>query len=62
MADDFIRYDVLIQEAMRGLVRTVLKDAGVRGLSGDHHFFISFDTNNPGVALSTACARNIRRK
>lgn len=53
MADDFIRYDILIQEAMRGLVRTVLKDAGVRGLSGDHHFFISFDTNHPGVTLST---------
>ena len=53
MADDFIRYDVSIQEAMRGLVRTVLKDASVRGLSGDHHFFISFDTSNPGVTLST---------
>ena len=53
MADDFIRYDMLIQEAMRGLVRTVLKDASVRGLSGDHHFFISFDTNHPGVTLST---------
>jgi hypothetical protein len=53
MADDFIRYDILIQEAMRGLVRTVLKDAGVRGLPGDHHFFISFDTNHPGVTLST---------
>jgi hypothetical protein len=38
---------------MRGLVRTVLKDAGVRGLPGDHHFFISFDTNHPGVTLST---------
>jgi hypothetical protein len=53
MADDFIRYDILIQEAMRGLVRTVLKDAGVRGLPGDHHFFISFDPNHPGVTLST---------
>lgn len=53
MADDFIRYDILIQDAMRGLVRTVLKDASVRGMSGDHHFFISFDTNHPGVTLST---------
>ncbi len=53
MADDFIRYDILIQDAMRGLVRTVVKDASVRGLSGDHHFFISFDTNHPGVTLST---------
>ena len=53
MADDFIRYDILIQDAMRGLVRTVLKDAGVRGLLGDHHFFITFDTCHPGVKLST---------
>jgi hypothetical protein len=53
MADDFIRYDILIQEAMRGLVRTVLKDASVRGLTGDHHFFISFDTSHPDVTLST---------
>jgi hypothetical protein len=53
MAEDFIRYDVLIQDAMRGLVRTVLKDASVRGLMGEHHFFISFDTQNPGVKLST---------
>jgi hypothetical protein len=52
MAEDFIRYDVLIQDAMRGLVRTVLKDASVRGLMGDHHFFISFDTRHPGVKLS----------
>lgn len=53
MAEDFIRYDVLIQDAMRGLVRTVLKDAAVRGLLGEHHFFISFDTHHPGVKLST---------
>ncbi len=52
MADDFIRYDILIQDAMRGLVRTVLKDAAVRGLLGDHHFFITFDTKHPGVKLS----------
>jgi hypothetical protein len=52
MADDFIRYDVLIQDAMRGLVRTVLKDASVRGLLGEHHFFITFDTRDAGVKLS----------
>ena len=61
MAEDFIRYDVLIQDAMRGLVRTVLKDAAVRGLPGEHHFFISFDTRHPGVKLSLAHARAICR-
>ena len=52
MSVDYIRYDVLTQEAMRGVVRTVLKDAAVKGLPGDHHFFITFDTQAQGVKLS----------
>jgi hypothetical protein len=52
MAVDHIRYDLLTQQAMRGVVRTVLKDAGERGLPGEHHFFITFDTCAPGVKLS----------
>jgi hypothetical protein len=52
MAVDHIRYDLLTQEAMRGVVRRVLKDAAVKGLAGEHHFFISFGTRSPGVKLS----------
>jgi len=52
MAVDYIRYDILTQEAMRGVVRTVLRDAATKGLPGEHHFFISFDTRDPGVKLS----------
>ena len=52
MAEDFIRYDILTQDAMRGVIRTVLKDAAARGLPGEHHFFITFDTRQPGVKLS----------
>jgi len=52
MAVDYIRYDILTQEAMRGVMRTVLRDAAARGLPGEHHFFISFDTRDPGVKLS----------
>ncbi len=52
MSVDYIRYDVLTQEAMRGVVRTVLKDAATKGLPGDHHFFITFDTQAQGVKLS----------
>ncbi|MBV8745553.1 MAG: hypothetical protein JO134_10985 [Xanthobacteraceae bacterium] len=52
MAVDHIRYDLLTQEAMRGVVRRVLKDAAVKGLAGEHHFFISFATRSPGVKLS----------
>jgi hypothetical protein len=52
MAVDHIRYDLLTQEAMRGVVRRVLKDAAAKGLAGEHHFFISFATRAPGVKLS----------
>ena len=52
MAVDHIRYDILAQEALRGLVRSVLTDAAKNGLPGDHHFFITFDTQAPGVRLS----------
>src|SRR6266480_4750556 len=52
MAVDHIRYDILSQDAMRGLVRTVLSDAATKGLPGDHHFYISFDTRSEGVRLS----------
>jgi uncharacterized protein len=52
MTVDYIRYDILAQEALRGLVRTVLADAAAKGLPGDHHFFITFDTTAEGVKLS----------
>lgn len=52
MPTDHIRYDLLAQNALRGVVRTVITDAAKRGLLGDHHFKISFDTNAPGVRLS----------
>ncbi len=52
MAVDHIRYDLLAQEALRGIVRTVLADAAKNGLPGEHHFFVSFDTRADGVRLS----------
>ncbi|HEV2602241.1 MAG TPA: ClpXP protease specificity-enhancing factor SspB [Microvirga sp.] len=52
MAKDLIRYDLLVQEALKGVVRKVLVDAGKDGLPGEHHFYISFRTEFPGVRLS----------
>ncbi len=51
MADQ-IRYDLLTQQALRGVVRNVLADAAKKGLPGDHHFYISFDTRADGVRIS----------
>jgi uncharacterized protein len=42
----------LASEALRGIIRTVLQRVQKRGLPGEHHFFINFDTCAPGVILS----------
>ena len=51
MADQ-IRYDLLTQQALRGVVRNVLADAAKKGLPGEHHFYIAFDTQAEGVRMS----------
>jgi len=52
MAEDHMRYDILAQEALRGVVRKVLSEVAKTGLPGEHHFFISFATRAPGVRMS----------
>src|SRR5947209_7929750 len=52
MATDHIRYDVLVQDALRGVLRRVLTDAAAHGLPGEHHFFIAFLSSAEGVKLS----------
>jgi len=52
MTVDHIRYDILTQDALRGVVRTVLEDAAKNGLPGEHHFYVAFDTRAEGVKLS----------
>lgn len=47
-----INYGSLMHQAMRGLIRTVLEDVQAKGLPGDHHFFITFDTGNPDVEIA----------
>ena len=53
MADDVIRYDVLAQEALRGVMRKVLGEVEKTGLPGEHQFFITFVTDAPGVRISS---------
>src|SRR5271170_4165238 len=52
MATDHIRYDLLVDDAMRGMLRRVLTDAAEQGLPAEHHFFITFRSNAEGVKLS----------
>jgi hypothetical protein len=53
MADDHIRYDILTQDALRGVLRKVLAEVARTGLPGEHHFFITFATHAPGVRISS---------
>jgi len=52
MSEDLLRYDILIQDALRGAVKKILAEVGRTGLPGEHHFYIAFDTNAPGVRIS----------
>ena len=52
MGKDALRYDQMVEEALRGVVRKALADVAEHGLPGAHHFYITFDANHPGVELS----------
>lgn len=47
-----IDYGKLMHRAMRELIRSVLEKIEDEGLPGAHHFFITFDTHHPNVALA----------
>lgn len=49
---DTLNYPNMIDRAMRGLVRDALRQVAKSGLPGEHHFYISFDTDYPGVQIS----------
>ena len=51
-AERHIDYEALAQGAMRGIVRTVLEGVAKTGLPGEHHFYIAFNTEAPGVVIS----------
>lgn len=52
MTEDLIHYPILIDQAMRGVVRDVLRRVQSTGLPGEHHFYISYSTQHPGVRMS----------
>jgi hypothetical protein len=52
MPKDFFRYALMMQDALRGVVRDILKKVVAEGLPGEHHFYIAFRTSAPGVKIS----------
>lgn len=51
MSEDLIRYDNLIEKALREVVHQALSRVVQTGLPGNHHFYISFLTKAPGVEI-----------
>lgn len=47
-----LRYDRMVESALRGVVRAALNEASEHGLPGNHHFYVTFRTNHPGVQLA----------
>jgi len=46
-----LRYDLLLQKALRGVLREALREVAERGLPGAHHLYITFRTQAPGVGM-----------
>lgn len=51
MNEDLLDYDLLIADALRGVVRSALAIAAEHGLPDGHHFHITFLTDHPGVEI-----------
>lgn len=51
LPDSLIPYDEIVQEALRAVVGRVLGSVAEGGLPGEHHFYITFKTQAPGVDI-----------
>lgn len=49
--DNTLRYDRMVEQALRGVVREAVQEVVEKGLPGDHHFYITFMTDFPGVNI-----------
>jgi uncharacterized protein len=49
--DSLIPYDEIVQDALRAVVGRVLGQVEKDGLPGNHHFYITFKTQAPGVDI-----------
>jgi hypothetical protein len=49
-----VGFPALLESALRGVVREALAKIATTGLIGEHHFYISFATDAPGVVVPKA--------
>ena len=51
MGRDLLRYDKMVEDALRGVVRQSLAQVAKNGFPGNHHFYLTFHTRDPGVKI-----------
>ena len=52
VVEDLMRYDLLVENALKHVVRMALARVQREGLPGEHHFYIAFDTRHPELVIS----------
>jgi uncharacterized protein len=52
VSDDRLNYQVLTEDALRSVVRKALDIVAEGGLTGQHHFYLTFRTDFPGVKIA----------
>lgn len=52
MTEDLLRYDQIVERALRGVVRTALEQIADYGLPGNHSLYITLRTDHAGVIMS----------
>ena len=57
MTDDLLRYDKIVENALRSVVRTALDQIADHGLPGNHSLYITFRTDHAGVSIPDSLHR-----
>jgi hypothetical protein len=51
MTDDHLDYERMVDDALRSVMVRSLRHVAVHGLTGDHHFYITFRTDHPNAVV-----------
>lgn len=54
MSNEGLRYDRMVEDALRSVVRKALIEVAEHGLPGNHHFYITFRTDHKDVEIPEA--------
>ncbi len=51
MSDQVLRYDQMVENALRSVARDAMAIAAEKGMPGGHHFYLTFETGAAGVEI-----------